>query len=112
MNSPYVHNFFRDQRRNTVLRNETVDCILKIVRLGCTDAYARRLALRGWEVYETSLDGSQFGVWTNPAAHQILTYSLGDLTLIVCASGAEFQAKLTYMNKVYRSNVLDLREPN
>jgi len=55
----------------------------------------------GFEQFDTDQDASYFGVWVNRKERVTLTYSEGDLTLVVCPSAETFNAEMADAERVY-----------
>lgn len=100
-----------NSRGNSVLINEAAVADLGFM-VGCSDSFKRRLTAKGWQVYETLHDGSQFGVFVDVAGMQMLTYSDGEVQLVKCREESSFQAELALMAEFYGEPNLDFSALN
>ncbi len=70
-----------------------------------TERYYFDLGLgKGWRQYDTNQDVSYFGVWVNQAQNMTLTYSEGDVTLVVCKNHLCYDEIIESYDRFYREN--------
>jgi hypothetical protein len=55
----------------------------------------------GWRQYDTKQDASYFGVWVHIEKRMTVTFSEGDLSVVVCPTIETFRAELEDAAKTY-----------
>ena len=55
----------------------------------------------GWEQFDTDQDAWYYGVWVNPKTYQTLSYTEGDIHLVVCNGPVDYSREIRSMIEYY-----------
>jgi len=59
----------------------------------------------GWVQCDTYQDAPYFGIWANLTSRQIVTYTEGDITRVVCVNDDEFRTAMLDMLLAYDAGI-------